>query len=140
MTFFRSTTTLTHKATLAMLEAGAAAADAMGQPQCLVIVDASGELLAELRMTGARFLSRKSARAKALTAASIRAPSHLLPEAVRPAIAAATDGTVTGLKGGLPVIIDGDCIGGVGVGSGSGDQDADVANAMLAAIGAELFP
>lgn len=140
MTFFRSTATLTHRATLAMLQAGAEAADAMGQPQCLVIVDASGELLAELRMTGARFLSRKSARAKALTAASIRAPSHVLPEAVRPAIAAATDGKVTGLKGGLPVIIDGDCIGAVGVGSGSGDQDAEVANAMLAVIGAELFP
>ena len=40
----------------------------------LVIVDTSGVTLAEIRMTGAKFLSRKSAMAKAVTAASIGAP------------------------------------------------------------------
>lgn len=128
---------LTHRGAMAMLVAAVAEAEAMGQPQCIVIVDASGEVLAELRMTGAKFLSRKSARAKALTAASIGAPSATIPEAVRATIAAATGGTVTGLPGGLPIIVEGHRLGGIGVGSGSGEQDLAVARAALAAIGAE---
>lgn len=129
---------LTHQGAMAMLEAGVAAAEALGQPQCIVIVDASGQLISELRMTSAKFLSRKSAKAKALTAASIGAPSDNIPEAVRPAIGAATDGAVTGLPGGLPIIIDGVLLGGIGVGSGTGRQDIEVAQAALAAIGADI--
>ncbi len=138
MAFFHSATWLTHTGVMAMLAAAIAQAEAMGQPQCIVIVDASGELLGEIRMTGARFLSRKSAMAKALTAASIGAPSENIPEAVRPAIGMASGGAVTGLKGGLPIRINGDVVGGIGVGSGTGDQDAEVARAALAAIGAEV--
>lgn len=121
-----------------MLRAATATAEEIGQPQCIAIVDASGETLAELRMTGAKFLSLRSARAKARTAASIGAPSDAIPEPVRPAIAAATDGAVTGLGGGLPIRLDGVLLGGIGVGSGSPDQDLTVARAALAAIGAEV--
>lgn len=138
MAFFHSATRLTHTGVMTMLAAAIAQAEAMGQPQCIVIVDASGEMLGEVRMTGARFLSRKSAMAKALTAASIGAPSENIPEAVRPAIGMASGGAVTGLKGGLPIRINGDVVGGIGVGSGTGDQDAEVARAALAAIGAEV--
>ena len=138
MAFFHSTTRLTHAGVMTMLAAAIAQAEAMAQPQCIVIVDASAELLGEIRMTGARFLSRKSALAKALTAASIGAPSENIPEAVRPAIGMASGGAVTGLKGGLPIRLNGDLVGGIGVGSGTGDQDAEVARAALAAIGADL--
>jgi glc operon protein GlcG len=123
---------------MAMLAAAIAQAEAMGQPQCIVIVDASGEVLGEIRMSGARFLSRKSALSKALTAASIGAPSENIPEAARSALGMASKGTVTGLKGGLPIRIKGHLVGGIGVGSGTGDQDAEVARAALAAIGAEV--
>jgi glc operon protein GlcG len=138
MDFVQTQAILTHRAVLAMLNAAVAEAEAMGQPQCVVIVDASGEVLGEIRMTGARFLSRKSARAKALTSASIGAPSQNIPEAVRPAIAAASEGNVTGLQGGLPIRIGGVLLGGIGVGSGSGAQDAQVAKAALRAIGADI--
>lgn len=123
---------------MAMLAAAIAQAEAMGQPQCIVIVDASGEVLGEIRMTGARFLSRKSALSKALTAASIGAPSTHIPEVARTPIAFASGGAVTGLKGGLPIRINGDLVGGIGVGSGSGEQDLEVALAALAAIGADI--
>ncbi len=128
---------LTHTGAMQMLAAAIAKAEDLGQPQCIVIVDASGELIAELRMTGAKFLSRKSARAKALTAASIGAASTQIPETVRTAIAAATDGAVTGLPGGLPIIVAGHLLGGIGVGSGTGPQDIAVAEAALDAIGAQ---
>ncbi|WP_261386001.1 GlcG/HbpS family heme-binding protein [Tateyamaria omphalii] len=128
---------LTHGAVMAMLQAGIAKAEEMGQPQCIVIVDASGVALGQIRMTGAKYLSLKSAETKARTAASIRAPSDAIPEAVGPAIAAATDNAVTRLGGGLPILVDGTCVGGIGVGSGTAEQDKDVAHAALAAIGAE---
>jgi len=102
-----------------------------------LIVDASGEVLAEFRMTGAKFLSLGSAKAKALTAASIRAPSESVPEEVRSAIAQATGGSMTGLPGGLTITIAGQHLGGIGVGSGSGAQDLAVARAALAAVGAD---
>jgi len=134
--FTLDTKHLTHAGVLAMLNAAVAAAEALGQPQCIVIVDASGEVLGEIRMTGAKFLSRKSARAKARTAASIGAPTTAIPEAARPHIAAATGGEVTGLGGGLPIRVDGVLLGGIGVGSGSPDQDIEVATAALMAVGA----
>ncbi len=139
MSFTTPSQTLTHHATLTMLQAASAEAEAMGQPQCIVVVDASGEVLGELRMSGAKFLSRKSARSKARTAASIRALTTQIPEPVRLHIAAATGGEVTGLGGGIPIRIDGEVLGGIGVGSGSADQDLQVARAALSAIGADLF-
>lgn len=136
MSFVRETKVLTHQGALAVLTAAVAKAEAMGQPQCIVIVDANGEMLAEVRMTGAKFLSRKSALAKALTAASIGGETTNIPESVRTAIGLATEGKVTGLPGGLPIRLDGVLLGGIGVGSGSGEQDIEVAKAGLAAIGA----
>lgn len=129
---------LTHSGAMAMLAAGVAKAEQMGQPQCIVIVDASGEPVGEIRMTGAKFLSRRSAATKARTAASIGGPTTNVPEPMRVPIAAATGGAVTGLAGGLPIRVDGILLGGIGVGSGSGEQDIEVAQAALRAIGAEV--
>lgn len=127
---------LTHAAVLEMLRAATEAAAQIGQPQCIVIVDASGETIGALRMSGAKYLSMKSARAKARTAASIGAPTTAIPEHVGPAIAAATEGDVTRLAGGLPIRIGAALVGGIGIGSGSPDQDVAVAEAALSAIGA----
>ena len=134
--FLVPTRALTHEGVMHMLSAAVAKADEMGQPQCIVIVDASGVTLGQIRMTGAKVLSLKSAMSKACTAASIRAPSDTVPDAVGPAIAAATGNAVTRLGGGLPIVVDGLCVGGIGVGSGSSDQDKAVARAALVAIGA----
>ena len=103
-------------------------------------MDPSAVDLAVLRMTGAKVLSLRSARAKAQTAASTGKPSAALPEAVRPAIASATDGAMTGLAGGLPIWRGGVLLGGIGIGSGTGAQDVEVAEAALAAIGASATP
>lgn len=136
MDFTNQATVLTHAGTMGMLAAAIAEAEASGQPQCIVIVDASGELLGEVRMTGAKYLSRKSARSKARTAASIGAPTTAIPEPVRGPIGAATGGEMTALPGGLPIRVGGVLLGGIGVGSGTGDQDVAVGLAALQAIGA----
>ena len=128
---------LTHRGVMKMLAAGVAKAEEMGQPQCIVVVDASGVTQGEICMTGAKLLARKSAMSKALTSASHGIASAAVAEAIRPAIAAATGGAVTGLGGGLPIRVGGALLGGIGVGSGTPDQDVVVAKAALAAIGAD---
>ena len=137
MAFTEGTRCLTHQGTMALLSAGVRKAEETGQPQCIVVLDASGVVLGEIRMTGAKLLSRRSATAKALTSASHGVASDTIPEAVRPAIAAATDGGVTGLPGGLPIRFGGVLVGGIGVGSGAPEQDLAVARAALEAIGAD---
>jgi uncharacterized protein GlcG (DUF336 family) len=131
---------LTHEGALKMLRAGIAKALEMKQPQCITVTDDGGHLLAFVRMDGAKVLSIDSSRKKALTAASGRAPSGESNVANEVKLAFATEGKLTNLKGGLPVIVDGHVIGAVGVGSGTGEQDLEVAKAMLAALpGAKQF-
>lgn len=137
MSNFQPSQVLTHQGAMTMLAAAIAKADEIGQPQCIVIVDASGELVAEVRMTGAKFLSRRSALAKAQTAAATGGATENVPEGFRPLIGMATQGGVTGLPGGRPIRTGGVLVGGIGVGSGSGEQDIAVALAALEAVGAD---
>lgn len=131
---------LSHAGALQLLAAAVAKAIEMQQPQCIAIVDDGCNLLAFLRMDGAKVLSEKSARHKAMTAASSRVPTGNTAADLATRLALATGGQVTNLKGGLPIVVDGHVIGGIGVGSGTGDQDGEVANAALAALpGARTF-
>ena len=50
-------------------------------------------------------------------------------------LGAATQGRITNLKGGFPIIVDGVVVGAIGVGTGSPDQDVAVATAALEAMG-----
>jgi uncharacterized protein GlcG (DUF336 family) len=137
MSYVQTSAKLTDEGVEALLAAAISAARSMGQPQCIAIVDASGVELAIFRMSGSRYLSVASALAKARTAASINGASNSIPEQARLLLAAATKGEATGLRGGLPIRMNGTLVGGIGVGSGSGEQDEQVARAALAAIGAE---
>lgn len=128
---------LTDDTALTMLTAAVAMARQIDVPECIVIVDMRGRTIASLRMTGAKFLSLASATAKAVTAASGQTPSGGIPEQFENLAAHATSGELTNLRGGLPVFIEGNACGAIGVGSGSPDQDLQVANAALAAVGAD---
>ena len=139
MSFLDAGARLNDQALQVMLSAAIEKASAMGVPECIVIVDPSCVDLLSFRMASAKVMSLQSARAKAITAASNRAPSGGIPPEFAPAVAAATGGQVTVLQGGLPIEIDGHHLGGIGVGSGSPDQDLIVARAALAAVGAVLF-
>jgi glc operon protein GlcG len=131
---------LTHEGALKMLRAGIAKALEMKQPQCITITDDGGHLLAFVRMDEAKVLSIDSSRKKAMTAASARIPSGQTNVANEIKLALATEGKLTNLLGGLPVIVEGHVIGGIGVGSGTGEQDLEVAKAMVAALpGAKQF-
>lgn len=131
---------LTHEGALKALNAGIAKATDMGQPQCIAIVDDGGHLLAFVRMDGAFHMSEQTALRKSRTAAVYGAPTGGIEAGVDIKLALGTDGQRINLPGGLPIVVDGHLIGGVGVGSGSGAQDREVAAAAIAAIpGAESF-
>jgi glc operon protein GlcG len=131
---------LTLEGAQVLVDAAIAAAKQMGVPQCIAVVDDGCNLLALARMDGARVLSIVSAQRKAKTAATTGKPTGELSAEVEIKLAVATDGEMTNLKGGLPVIIDQQVIGGIGVGSGAGEQDREIANAALKALaGAKTF-
>ena len=131
---------LTEEGALKMLAAAREKAASMGVPQCISIVDTGGHLLAFLRMDGAFVQSIDSSLRKAMTAASYGVPTGGIAEGVDLKLAIATDGRRINLPGGLPIIVDGHIIGGIGVGSGTGAQDLEVAKVGVATIeGAQRF-
>ena len=136
--YFRQTQELTHQAALVVLQGAIAKAEAMGVPQCIAIVDTGGNLLAFVRMDGAKLLSQLSATQKAITAISSRGPTGGVAADVELKLALATGGQLTNLKGGVPIEINGQIVGAIGVGSGTGDQDVEVAKAGIAALQEKL--
>jgi len=116
------------------LAACLAKAEAMKVPQCIAVTDDGGHLLAFARMEGSKVMSIESATAKARTAASSRVQTGNVHAEVEIKLALATGGKLTNLKGGVPIIIEGQVVGAIGVGSGTGDQDREVALAGVAAI------
>lgn len=132
--YLRQTQELTHVAAMTVLQGAIAKAEAMNVPQCIAIVDTGGNLLAFVRMDGAKVLSQLSATHKAVTAASGQMPTGGLPADVEAKLAFATSGQLTNLKGGLPIIIEDQIAGAIGVGSGTGQQDVEVAQAGIDAL------
>jgi len=126
---------LTHAAAYALVAQAAREAERLGIPQVIAVVDESCNLLAFLRMDGSRVLSIESAQRKAMTAATTGKPTGGIDPDLAVRLAAATDGRMTNLKGGVPVIVDGQVVGGIGIGSGTGEQDLGIAQAALAAMG-----
>ncbi len=128
---------LTAAGARAILDGALAEAARIGVPECVAIVDAGGHLLAFGRSDGARVGSISIALTKAVSAATRKRPTAeegggdaMLT--VRLALAA---DRLTGIGGGLPIVVDGHVTGAIGVSSGTIDEDLVVARAGLAALG-----
>lgn len=121
---------LRHAAALEMLALAVRAAEAVGQPQCVTLVDAGGTVVAQLRMDGARLNALAISETKARTGASTGSPTG--PGDADTAVALACGGRQTGLVGGLPIWLDGQLVGGIGVSSGPDAVDRACAEAAFA--------
>jgi len=42
------------------------------------------------------------------------------------------------MEGGFPIIVEGECLGGIGVSGGDWQQDQDIATAAVKAVGASI--
>jgi len=120
--------------------AGARAkAEEIGVPMGIAVTDESGALIAYEKMDGAKVLSAPFAIDKSYTATHTRKGTHELNEANQPGspthgLASALGGRMLVLSGGLPIILDGEVVGGIGVSSGSPTQDLKVATAGVNAL------
>ncbi|MGD2127028.1 MAG: heme-binding protein [Desulfobacteraceae bacterium] len=140
----KDTKMLTSKGVRTMMDAAIAKAEEFGIAATIAIVDAGGHLLMLERMVGGRFHTVHSSTTKAVTAASNKRPTssrgaqgqHLdLLHALGLSLAAGPQNW-TAMEGGYPIIIDNECIGGIGVAGGDWRQDKEISRAALATIGA----
>jgi uncharacterized protein GlcG (DUF336 family) len=132
MMLTRPAVKLTHRGASIVLAAAVEAAEAMGVPQCIAVVDEGCNLMAFTRMDGSRVLSIESATRKAMTAATTGQPTGNISPDKALLLAEATSGRMTNLLGGVPLLVDGQIVGGIGVGSGTGEQDLEIATAAVA--------
>lgn len=109
-------------------------------PQNIAVMDEGGHLLVFARMDGVKLSSIEVAMTKAISAALRRTPSgptvisgepHLMLSLGLPL---ATDGKLTCIRGGLPLFVGGQCVGGIGVSGGTEDEDVEVAQAGVDAL------
>ena len=120
----------------------AAAAEAEAQANSwivtIAIVDDGGHLLWLQRLDSAAPLSAHIAPAKARTAALGRRESRIYEEMINQGRTSflsvpEIDGL---LEGGVPILVDGHCLGAVGVSGVKSTEDAQIAKAGIAALGA----
>src|ERR1051325_7050270 len=97
----------------------------------IAVVDAGGNLMALERLDGTFAAGANISIGKARTAVLFQKPTKVFEDIInkgRTAMAALPDSFFTPLQGGIPVVIDGQIIGGVGVsGASSAAQDEELA-------------
>ena len=136
----RNTPKLTLEGARAVLAAAERRAVEMGVPMNIAVVDDGGHLLAFARMDGAKLSSAQIALTKAGSAAIRRLPTGPALGGDERGIvlslglAIASHAQQTPIRGGLPILVDGICVGAIGVSNGTEDQDVDVANAGVKAM------
>ncbi|WP_278350542.1 MULTISPECIES: GlcG/HbpS family heme-binding protein [Marinobacter] len=119
-----------------LIEGAAAKAREIGVPMCIAVVDESGTLIAFERMDGGKVTSVTIAQDKAYTAAAARKATHDYNAANVPGnlafgIHTEVGGRLSTVGGGLPVMVDGEVVGGIGLSSGTPQQDMDCAQAGI---------
>jgi uncharacterized protein GlcG (DUF336 family)/mannose-6-phosphate isomerase-like protein (cupin superfamily) len=97
----------------------------------IAVVDDGGNLMALERLDGTFAAGATISIGKARTAALFKQPTKFFEDAIRngrTAMTALPDSLFTPLQGGVPIVMDGQVVGGVGVsGSSSQQQDEDLA-------------
>ena len=135
---------LTHQGAKKMMTTAIDMANAAGIAISCAIVDAGGHIILLERMDGGRFHTVHSSTTKAVCAASNRRPTSAVgaagqeldvSHAIGLALAAGPQ-RWTAMEGGVPVLVDGQCIGGVGVSGGDWETDLPIAKAAVESIGA----
>jgi uncharacterized protein GlcG (DUF336 family) len=106
-------------------------------PVVITIVDDGGHLLWLQRLDGAAPISSAIAPAKAQTAALGRRESRIYEEMINQGRVSflSAPGLQGMLEGGVPIMVDGQCVGAVGVSGVKSSEDAQIARAGIAALG-----
>jgi glc operon protein GlcG len=142
--YFTNGKRLTFEGAKTMAATAVDKARAAGIAISVAVTDAGGHLIVLERMDGGRFHSLHSASTKAVCAASNMRPTSArgaqgqeldVAHAIGLALAAGPE-RWTAMEGGYPVVVDGECIGGIGVSGGDWATDERIAREAVEAIGA----
>jgi glc operon protein GlcG len=131
---------LTLEGARAILSAAEKQAREIQVPMNIAVVDGGGHLLAFIRMDGAKLSSVEVALTKARAAALRASPTGPSPARGEPnavlslGLALATGNQLTPIRGGLPLVVEGQVVGGIGASAGSEEQDVSVAQAGVAEL------
>ncbi|MDR6817444.1 uncharacterized protein GlcG (DUF336 family) [Neorhizobium sp. 2083] len=122
-----------------LISGARAKAEQIGVPMCIAVTDESGQLVAFERMDGGKLTSTIIAQDKAFTAAGAKRTTESYGTASQPGspaygINSAIGGRLVVVAGGLPVVVNGEVVGGIGLSSGTPAQDTECAQA-----GVDLF-
>jgi glc operon protein GlcG len=126
--------------TLAAAQKMVAAAQAQAEREHLAgviaVVDDGGWPILVLRMDNAAYIaSVELAPGKARTAALFKKPSQVLEDSINHGrTAAVTARDFLQMQGGLPIVVDGQVIGGIGASFDTPEHDVEIAQAGLAAL------
>jgi len=142
--YIADTKRLTHAGARMMMNAALEKAREAGIAISCCITDAGGHVIILERMDGGRFHTLHSCTTKAACAASNRRATSAkgavgqdldVTHALGLALAAGAE-RWTAMEGGVPVLVNGECIGGIGVSGGDWKTDLRIAQAAVESIGA----
>ena len=142
--YIASSKRLTNEGARKMMAAAIDKANEVGIAVSIAITDAGGHLILLERMEGGRFHSVHSATTKAVCAASNKRVTSArgaqnqeldVTHALGLTLAAGAE-CWTAMEGGCPVLVEGECIGGIGIAGGDWTTDETIARAAVEAIGA----
>lgn len=142
--YIASSKRLTNEGARKMMAAAIDKANEAGIAVSIAITDAGGHLILLERMEGGRFHSVHSATTKAVCAASNKRVTSArgaqnqeldVTHALGLTLAAGAE-YWTAMEGGCPVLVEGECIGGIGIAGGDWATDETIARAAVEAIGA----
>jgi len=119
-----------------MLAAGEAEALRQQWAVTIAIVDDGGHLLSLLRLDGASAMTAQIAPAKARTAAISRRESKFYEDIINQGRQSflSVPGVEAMLEGGVPIMLEGQCVGAVGVSGVKSSEDAQIARAAIEAL------
>lgn len=109
-------------------------------PMAVAIVDNAGQLVAFERMDNTQSASTLVAQDKAVSAALYRRPTKVFQDLVAGGGIGLRVLTLRGanaVEGGLPIVVDGKVIGGIGVSGAASDQDGYIAKTALDSLTAK---
>ena len=131
----KTKTCLTAEDARRIAAAAEAEAAAHGWAVVIAVVDDGGHLWSLQRLDGAPPISAEIASAKARTAALGRRESKAYEDRINQGRVAFLSAPLQGmLEGGVPIMVEGECVGAVGVSGVQSTQDAQIARAGIAAL------
>ncbi len=129
---------ISYASAAAMVAAAVAKAEELGCLQNVAVIDSGGNLKAFARMDGALLLGTEGCQRKAFTSL-FGMGTQALYAAIKddPSLVHGLShfSKATMVGGGLPILVDGEVVGGIGVGGGTVEEDVACAQAGLDALG-----